>query len=261
MIDLHVHILPGLDDGPRDMSDALEMCLQAVEDGTTTIVATPHMYNGVYDVRREDVLAGVEELRRCVSAAGIALTIVPGADIHIETDLCSHLRDGTIVTVGDTGKYVMLELPHDVMPQGLLAFLFSVQLAGVTPIISHPERNFEVQSDPDVLLPIVGAGNLLQVTAGSITGSFGERPEACAHHLIERRMAHLVASDAHSPKRRRPLLSPARAVVGEMTSAEEAEELFVQRPRKIIAGEYVEVPDVVDERRARKRRGWFSWRR
>lgn len=259
MIDLHAHILPGLDDGPKDMSESLEMCRQAVAGGVTTIVATPHMNDGVYNVTRNKVLAEVIMFREVLDAEKIALTVEPGGDVHISSDLLDQLKDGNIMTLGDRGKYVMLELPSDVLPDGLLDFLFSVQLAGVTPIISHLERNFEVQTRPEMAQKLVEGGNLVQVTAASVVGEFGSTAERCSHELLKRRLAHVVASDMHSIKKRPPgRMSVARRVVEELLSVEEAEEIFINRPEKILAGHYLDIPDPAEWSETGKGR-FFSW--
>lgn len=259
MIDLHIHILPGLDDGPSDMTEAIDMSRLAVEDGVDTVVATPHMFDGKFEVSRNSILEGVEVLRESLDKGNIPLTVVPGADVHIERNLCRLLRNGRVVTVGDHDKYIILEMPSDVLPHGLPQFLFSVQLLGITPILSHPERNFEVQDNPEVMTQFVQAGNLVQLTAASIVGDFGKRPKKCAHELLKKRLAHVVASDAHSLNKRPPGLSRARAVVEALLSREEAEKMFIRRPGMILAGEAVKLPDVAAPPKSR-RRGWLPWK-
>ena len=259
MIDLHVHIIPALDVGPRDWDEALAMCRAACEDGTEKLVATPHMFDGLFNVKRDDILAGVDELRSRIQAAGIALEVEPGADAHLEPDICERIRAGEVVTVADAGKYMIVELSRDVLPPHLSEVLCSVRLLGVTPIISHAERNVEVQNNPSALTQLIEGGNLVQVTAASVTGEFGERAHACAHELLTRRMAHVVASDAHSMRKRPPGLSRARRVVEEWLSAEEAEDMFVRRPQFILAGERVELPEIVAPRSPEKKKRWLFW--
>ena len=244
MIDLHCHILPGLDDGPADMEEALLLCRAAAADGTRVVVATPHMLDGLYDVKREEVISGVKALRRRLQEEGIPLKVFPGADIRLDPDLPRLLAEGRLVTVGDLplgtadgrSPYLMLELPEAVIPRGLSDLLFTLQVMGLTPMISHPERNFDVQSDPERVRPWVDAGTVLQLTAGSLVGAFGRRAERCARTLLRARLAHVVASDAHSTTGRPPGLSRARAVVERLLSPEEAEAIFVRRPQAILAG-------------------------
>lgn len=260
MIDLHIHILPGLDDGPPDTEQALAMCRLAVADGTTAVVASPHMFNGMHDVARGDILAGVARLEGLLKAEEIALDVMPGADVHVAPDLGALVKGGYVMTIGDGGKYLMTELPQDIVPRGLSHLLFSIQLLGITPVISHPERNLEIQADPMLLAELVRAGNLVQVTAASVTGDFGEPAQKCAHALLKARMAHVVASDAHSCNRRRPGLSRAFAAVKELLSADEAEDIFIHRPMRIISGEYIDLPEPIGPAPGKTRKR-FSFRR
>jgi len=257
MIDLHMHILAGLDDGPQQWDEALAMGEAAAADGTTTVVATPHMYNGVHNVTREQILAGTDRLRQELGKRGIPLAVEPGADVHIRPDLCELVLAQRVVTVGDRGKYLMVELPPDQLPMGVEQLLFDLQLQGVTPMLSHPERNMQVQADPALLLPFVQAGNLSQLTTSSLIGDFGRRAAQCAHTLLECRLAHVVASDAHGWQKRAPGLSEARRLVEKVLPAQEAEDMFEHRPAAILAGQYVELPDPMRPRSS-KRRGWFS---
>jgi len=256
VIDLHVHILPGLDDGPGSMSEALRMCRIASEDGTTTVVATPHMRTGSYGVNRDQILDRLHALKRALAAERISLRLLPGADVRADGGLLDDVRAGSVMTVGDAGKYLMVELSEDVIPPRVEEMLFGLHLMEIMPILSHPERNLEVQEHPSVLLPMVRAGNLVQITAASITGDFGERAEKCAGELLKAGFVHLVASDAHSPDRRPPGLSRARAVVERMIGKESARLIFDDCPEKIIAGVPVEVPDPVEPRLRRRRRWW-----
>lgn len=243
MIDIHCHILPGLDDGPATIEKSLEMCRIAAADGISAIVATPHMLNGMYAVSAEQVLAGAATLNDALDAEGLALRILPGADVHVDKDLPRYLSEKKVLTLADKGKHLMVELPQDVLPAEIADLLFQIQLKGVTPIVSHPERNVEVQRKPEILCGLVERGALLQVTAGSLTGAFGSRAEECGLGLLRRGMAHLVATDAHNAGRRPPRLSEARAVVERELGPEEARAVFEERPARLLAGAYVEPPE------------------
>jgi len=256
VIDLHVHILPGLDDGLGSMSEAVRMCRIASEDGAMIIVATPHMRTGSYGVNRERIFDRLHSLERALAAEEVSLRLLPGADVHADGGLLDDVRAGGVMTVGDGGKYLMVELSEDVMPPQVEEMLFRLQLMEIRPILSHPERNLEVQENPSVLLRMVRAGNLVQITAASVTGEFGGRAEKCAVELLKAGLAHLVASDAHSPDHRPPGLSRARAVVERMIGEESARVIFEDRPEKIVAGVSVDVPAPVEPRLGRRRRWW-----
>lgn len=261
MIDLHVHILPGLDDGPSDPEESLAMCRLAVEDGTTVLVATPHMCDGLYDVPPDAVLRAAERLQQDAAAAGLPLRILPGGDIHAQPDLPARLRARQALTIADGGKYVMVEFSHAGLPPGVEELLFALHLGGITPIITHPERNGAIQENPGRLRQLVEAGNLVQVTAGSLTGAFGRRVERCARRLLTERLVHVVASDAHSAGRRAPGLCQARQVVEMEVGLDEAAEIFDRRPEQVLNGQAVTPSEPVVEPRTRAWRGIWPWRR
>lgn len=250
MIDLHVHILPGLDDGAQNASEALEMCRIAAQDGTSTVVATPHMPSECA-LRSEDVLSAVASLQATVSGAGVPLRILPGAELYLEPDLPRRVRDGLVLTVGNAGRYLLVELSSNAVAPGVEDVLFKLQLMGIRPVVTHPERNFAVQANPEVLVPLILAGNAMQITAGSLMGEFGPNAAACAALLVKRRMAHVVATDAHSPRRRLPRLSEARKAVEEMAGADEAEAIFETRPNAIVHGGDFALPEPEMPRRSR----------
>lgn len=260
MIDLHCHILPGLDDGPSSIEEALEMCRIAFEDGIRTIVATPHMLNGMFPVEREAIFEAFLRLFETLTQKSIPIRILPGADVHLDQAVPGCLERGELVTVANLGRHLLLELPQDIVPEGLEELLFQVQLKGVTPIITHPERNVEVQQRPAILDDLVRAGSLTQITAGSLTGDFGSRAQRCALQLLKSGTAHLVSTDAHDTGRRAPRLSAARKVVAEEVEREEAERIFQERPARILEGIHVEPPEPLrDGSRPKGRRG--LWKR
>jgi protein-tyrosine phosphatase len=260
VIDLHCHILPGLDDGPSSVEEALAMCRIAVEDGIRTIVATPHMLNGMFAVEREDVIEGVGGMSRALGEASIPLQILPGADVHLDRSVPSCLERGELITMSDLGRHLLLELPQDIVPEGTGEILFQVQLKGVTPIITHPERNIAIQQNPDILNDLVRAGSLTQITAGSLTGAFGTRVRRCALRLLRSGTAHLVSTDAHNTGRRSPRLSEARRVVEQEVGGEEAERIFQERPVKILEGAHLETPEPVTHQDG-PRRGRSFWKK
>jgi protein-tyrosine phosphatase len=243
VIDLHCHILPGLDDGPVSTKEALEMCRIAVDDGIQTIVATPHMLNGMFLVDRQAILEGVQELSQILREESIPLQLLPGADVHLDPSMPSYLDQGKLVTIADLGRHLLLELPQDIVPEGLGELLFQVQLKGVIPIITHPERNIAIQQNPALLNDLISACSLIQITAGSLTGAFGSRVRRCTIGLLEARTAHLVSTDAHNTGKRSPRLSEARRVVEEELGREEADRIFLERPTRILEGAHVDAPE------------------
>ena len=260
MIDLHMHIVPGLDDGPSAIADAVAMGRIAAEDGTTVIIATPHMLDGSYNAQRGQILDGVCALQEAFDNENLALRLLPGADVHATVDLPERVRSDEVLTMADRGKYLMVELSCDVMPQGIEKMFFSLQLTGITPIISHPERNTEVQARSSALFPFVHAGNLIQVTAASLTGHFGRAAERCARELLARDMVHLVASDAHDAEQRPPGLARARSVVERAMGPQKACDIFERNPQSILDSASLQISDPLTQHASRTRRRW-GWRR
>ena len=198
MIDIHCHILPGIDDGAKTMEDSLAMAAQAVQQGITKIIATPHHKNGKYENRKQDILPKVAELNKVLKEKGIPLDILPGQEPRIYGELVEDYQKGEIVTLNDGNQYVFLELPSAHVPRYTGKLLYDIQSEGLTPIIVHPERNQELIQNPDLLYEFVKNGTLTQVTAASMAGDFGKKIKKFSHQLIEANLTHFIASDAHN---------------------------------------------------------------
>ena len=244
MIDLHCHILPYLDDGPQSPEESLSMAKEAVEDGISVITATPHTLNGVYLNPAQKITKSVAALQDLLVKNNIPLQMCLGADVHLCPDMLAHIESGEAMTINNAGKYLLLEFPAQSIPPGAKDEIFRLKLNGITPIITHPERNLMIQKDIHILYEFVNLGALSQVTAMSITGDFGPIVRNCVQELLERRLAHIIASDAHSPDDRPPLLSEALEEAADMLeSYEEAEQMVTLVPAAIIAGEGVEIQE------------------
>jgi protein-tyrosine phosphatase len=238
MIDIHCHLLPGLDDGPDDMGETLGMCRLAQSDGIKTLVATPHCRNGVYHNQEKTILPVVKQVQEVIRQAEIPIQILPGADLHIHPEALSFLKENPKLLLGD--RYYLLELPAQSIPPYTREFIFKSLLAGYFPILTHPERNSQVQSRHKLLEEWVEAGVLIQITAMSLTGEFGGQVRKCALSLIRSGLVHVLASDAHSSRRRPPVLSKAREVLETIVGPEKARTLVKDIPEKILKGESVE---------------------
>lgn len=197
MIDLHCHILAGIDDGAQSLEDSLVMARAAVQEGITTIIATPHHKNGRYQNPKEDILVKLAELNQRLKEEKIDLEILPGQEPAINGELVEDFDAGQIMTLNDT-NYVFVELPSDHVPRYTEKMLFDLQLKGLVPIIVHPERNREIHERPELLYKLVEKGALAQLTAGSICGKFGKKIKSFSEQLIEANLVHFIASDAHN---------------------------------------------------------------
>jgi protein-tyrosine phosphatase len=244
MIDIHSHILPGIDDGARDLEEALEMARLAVADGIRVMVATPHLFKHKsvdLDAINEKsvILEHIDKFRDRLAAEGIALEILPGCDVPLSADTLRLLVEDRVLTVNDGKRYLLLELPHFSIPPTLEDICFRLQSLGLTPIITHPERQPIIQERPERLGRLVDLGCLAQLTAGSLTGGFGRGIARVSRQLVKKGYIHLLASDAHNTRGRPPMLSQAVSVLSKLVGPEQARGMVTQTPEKIIKGESV----------------------
>ncbi len=236
MIDLHCHILPGIDDGPSEISDSLEMCRMAADDGIGILAATPHFNPGLYEPSSETVLSLINELNTLVNDEGIDIKIIPGADVSVTPELETHLKTIEHLSINRGKKYFLAELPHSSAPDGWDKYLNSFINKGFTPILTHPERNTWLNRHPKSLYAYTKGGGLIQITAMSITGEFGEDAQKLSFKLLEDDMVHVIASDGHSPKRRPPLISKSVKWASNIVGSEKAIELVTTIPSAIVEG-------------------------
>ena len=250
MVDIHSHILPGLDDGPKTLDESVEMLRQAAEAGTTDIVATPHA-NNEYVFDPELIAAKIAEIQ---SAAGPIPRIHCGCDFHLTLEnIQEALSNPGKYSINHLG-YLLIEFSEALIPKTTQEIFDRFLRAGLTPIITHPERNFLLQKKIDQIYQWVEKGALVQVTAGSITGMFGRAAKSAAGQLIDRNLVHLVASDAHDTHHRTTKLRDAYDAVEKAWGAERAELFFVSAPRSVIAGK--EIPWTEPEPGPEKRK-WY----
>ena len=197
MIDIHCHILPGIDDGAKELNESLEMARQAQAQGITRIVASPHHKNGSYENDLQSILTEVNLLNKELAREGIDLEILPGQEIRIYGEMEADL-DVDLLSVNNTGVYMLIEFPSSHLPRYANKLLFDLQLKGIVPIIVHPERNREIMEDPSRLYRLIKEGSLSQVTASSVTGRMGKKIKKFSLDLLSHDLAHFVASDAHN---------------------------------------------------------------
>jgi len=246
VIDIHCHILPGVDDGAADTAESLEMARMAASDGIQTLVASPHSLNGVYENNVEQIRNNVAQLQGEINREGLPLTLCTGSDAHICAGMMAQVRDGRAATINDTGVYLLVEFPSQSTPPGFRDELFELRLNGITPIITHPERHPVLRNDPELIMELSNAGCLHQVTALSVTGGFGRDAMESAHYLIRCRLAHFIATDAHSPDNRPPILSQAVEVAAKILgNTAEAEAMVLERPQAVLEGKPISCPEPI----------------
>ena len=197
LIDLHCHLLPGIDDGSKDMSTSLRLATQAVENGVDYALLTPHHMNGVYVNHREDVIRMTTEFQQALKQNNIALTVFPGQEVRINGDLLTALDQNDILFADESNHYLMLEFPDDDVPACTNDMIYQLQQRGIIPVIVHPERNTKIMRHPELILNLLEKGCLSQVTASSYVGTFGSKVQTFSAQLIAAGQGYLFASDAH----------------------------------------------------------------
>jgi protein-tyrosine phosphatase len=233
MIDLHCHMLPGIDDGAPDLQVAIAMARCAVADGITHVACTPHIYPGLYENNRDGILAAIASLREVLQKEGIDITLLEGADTHLTPDLIEGIRSRRIPTLNDT-RYLLFEPPHHVAPPRLEDMVFNLLVAGIVPVLTHPERLSWIDTNYPVFARLVHGGTLMQITSGSLTGRFGRRPQYWAQRMLDEGLVHLLATDAHHIDRRPPLLAEGRDAAARRVGELEADNLVTARPQGIL---------------------------
>lgn len=236
MIDLHIHILPGLDDGPQDITETLDMARHAAAGGIKAAVATPHVAPGLYDNNRDSIFHELQKFRSQLQAHNIQLEVHPGAEYLLDPDLPRLIKEGEILTLGDRGRFLLVEFPAAEIPIFAEQTFFEIALLGVTPVLAHPERNRELLRNPDRLLPFLERGVLCQGTAGSLTGKFGSRVQQLAYEYLQDGCYHFISSDAHGAVSRKPDLQGACSVI-ESYNANVAGLLTAVNPERLLRGQ------------------------
>ena len=238
-IDLHTHILPGVDDGARDLPQAIAMARLAESEGIGTLLATPHHLDwpaGNHTTRQQ----AAHDLNSALADAGVAVRILAGVEAYLSPDIASAIREGQALTLAGS-HYVLVELPALTYPLYTERVIFDLQIMGLSVILAHPERNDAVCRQPARLIPLVERGVLVQLTAASITGGFGTDIQQTALHLLRNNLAHIIASDAHDETRRPPALRAAVATAGQIIGPARAETMVSATPAAIINNQPVAI--------------------
>ncbi|MHB8724060.1 MAG: tyrosine-protein phosphatase [Casimicrobiaceae bacterium] len=261
MIDLHCHLLPGIDDGAPDEATSLAMARIAVADGIRVTACTPHIYPGLYENDTRGILARIAALQSRLDEEGIALRLVCGADAHLTPELIVRLKAKTAPTLNG-GRYFLLEPPHHVMPPRFEESVFEIMVSGYVPVITHPERLTWIKSHYDIFDRLARRGAWMQVTAGSLVGRFGPDAQYWGERMAGEGLVHLLATDAHGVKTRPPRLEEGRAAAERFVGAEEARRLVVERPQAILDSALPEsvapIPALHSNRGPALGRGWWE---
>lgn len=233
MIDIHSHILPGVDDGAVDISVSLVMAKMAVTDGTTAIACTPHFMPGVYDTTTATLDTAIARLSQALAEHDVPLQLIRGGDVHVSPDLPEKLKARTVPTIGQS-RYFLFEPPHHVAPPNLVKLCKQLLEAGYVPILTHPERLTWLEQRYDLVCELDEMGVPQQLTAKSVTGDFGKRPKYWSDRMLDEGRVDLIASDAHNVTSRPPGLAAAFDKVGKRLGEETAKRIFLTNPELVL---------------------------
>lgn len=223
MIDLHAHVLPGLDDGPATLEESLALLKAMEAQGVHTVVAAAHALDGRYNATKATVLQATAEVQVAAETAGIAVRILPSMELYLGFDVLRAVKSGQVLGINDS-KYLVVELPHREFPLYTERAFFELMVNGYRPILNHPERNLAILRKPELMYRLAEKGVPAMVTAGSLVGRFGVEVERLARRLVEEGAATLVVSDAHDLRGRRPDLAEGLKVARELRKADQTAE-------------------------------------
>ncbi len=233
MIDIHCHMLPGIDDGAATLEISLEMARMAVADGIRTTYCTPHIYPGLYENTGPDIQRRVGQLQMVLDDKGINLRLNYGADVHLVPDVFEGLRSGRVPTLGG-GHYLLLEPSHHVRPPRFTESVFELIATGFIPVITHPERLTWADQHLSDFTELSRSGAWLQITGGALLGRFGKKPQRLAEYFVGEGWADVLASDGHTTGHRAPVLAEALSTAEKLLGTEEAYRLVRERPEAIL---------------------------
>jgi protein-tyrosine phosphatase len=238
MIDLHCHLLPGIDDGPKTLDVSIEMARIASKDGISQVFCTPHIYPGLYENNAADIQIRVAALQEEIRQRGISLALNFGADTHLVPGLLSQIKAKFVPTLGGS-RYLLLEPSHHVRPLRFKESVFELIAAGIVPIITHPERLTWVEDHYDDFLDLTRSGAWLQLTGGALLGSFGRRAQNVSERLLGEGWVAVIASDAHTTARRAPRLAEAVDRAAQLVGEAEASRMVLARPQAVVQNQPV----------------------
>jgi len=249
--------MPEMDDGARTLEEALEMARIAADDGIEYMVSTPHMFNGLSsNPEPTEILERVAALNEAIAGNGVK--ILPGNEVHISHEIAEQARSNRVTKINQA-NYMLVEFPQLTVPVGAEELFYKLLLQGVRPILVHPERNSQIQSNPSLVAKFIERGVFIQVTAMSVTGEFGPAAKVCADSLLRHDCVHFLATDTHPPSRRPPILSKGRDAAAQIIGDVRADALVETNPRAVINGELFAYPQPVPfGSRTKAKRSIFS---
>lgn len=241
MIDLHCHILPGIDDGAETIADSIAMAEKAIQQGITHILCTPHHNNGKFENDKQSILRSVSSLQEEFNLRSIPLTLLEGQEIRLTGELLKEIHTDRVLYTDLSDIYLLIEFPTGDIPAYSEQLLFSLRNEGKIPVIVHPERNAKFREDPNRLIPYLEMGCLAQLTAPSIVGIFGKSIQKTSHNMIKHNLVQMVASDAHGISKRTFYLKEAYEIIRNLYGDEKVSQMQ-QVAKDLLNGDMIKYP-------------------
>ncbi|EGW37806.1 CpsB/CapC family capsule biosynthesis tyrosine phosphatase [Desulfosporosinus sp. OT] len=262
MIDTHSHILPGVDDGSKNMDETLGMVRQLHDAGFKTLIATPHVLEGAAYLTPAEILAATEQVRQAVAEVGIPVEILPGAENYIFPDMAKWVRAEKLLTLGNIGKHLLLELPLFEIPHYTDQVFFELQVEGVTPVLAHPERYKGLVDEPERLIEWAKKGVFFQLDLRSLNGKYGPQAKRLAELMLHSDFIHLIGSDAHRVSRSESCYLEALQGVKDIVGEERFREVTLANPQSILEGKALDSSRDYSLNKSvmkKRKRGFWSW--
>lgn len=254
MIDLHCHILPGLDDGAQNMDEAIKMAEMAAKDGIKKIVATPHLFRGNFGYKDLTIIEKKrKQFVKALKKNNIQIDVFKGAEVHISHNLIDEIKKNRKSLVLNQSSYMFVEFPTEHVFSGVKNLFFELMNEGITPVITHPERNYVFVRNPGLFYELIDVGALSQANSGSFTGIYGKRTQETVRDFIELGLIHFIASDCHNTHSIKPNLSATVRIAAEILGEKKAHALVKENPQAVLDDQQLPyMPDPVDPRKKEK---------
>lgn len=254
MIDIHSHILPGVDDGSSGIEESIRMAELYLENGIDKVIVTPHYIEGTDSTTLDENKVVLENLKRVLKKKNLDLKLYLGNEIYVSPDTLSHITNRKAATLNET-KYVLVELPMHDIPMYMKNTIYELSLKGYIPIIAHPERNTKIQENPNILYEFIEGGALAQLNLPSIEGRYGSRPKEIGEILLAHNMIHFVGTDAHSTRTRSPKVEKSLGILKEIVDKDTSERITYLNGKALLEDKLICVDEPV---RYEEKKGFFS---
>lgn len=254
MVDIHCHILPGVDDGAQTIEESLHMLRKAESVGVKIVVASVHFLRGSYETESSERRRMTDELQKAADDKGIQVQVKPGVEYYLAPQILEDISNLEEFTINNNRKYMLVELPMNTVPPSIVDIFFSMKVKGITPILAHPERNSTICRNPQTIFALVEKGCLMQINAGSILGHFGGESKKMARYLITNGLAHVVGSDMHSSDS--VTLNKAVPPIEKLLGREQALRMFIDTPQQIVDGEELHQLPLPSQTPETQPKGW-----